>query len=69
MNKAWLAVSDCLTKGVRVEVHGDPGLAFDGDVIGLGGKDDPTPLADGIRLQYRGWLLEDHGFVVFWWKK
>jgi len=63
-----LSTMDSLTKGLRVEVHG-AGLAFDGDVIGLGERDDPTPLPDGIRLHYPGWLLEDHGYVVFWHPK
>lgn len=58
------------TKGLRVEVnlHSDLEFTLDGDVMGLA-KEEPSTLPNGIRLVCKGWLLEEHGYIVFWWRK
>jgi hypothetical protein len=61
-----------LTHGGRLHVSVDgasAGLKFDGDAIGFGRGDQVQYLSHGIQLAYPGWLLEDHGFVVWWWRE
>ena len=55
---------------VRVNVLGGPPLSFSGGVFGLASTvPDPEMTEDGIRLKYDGWMLEDHGYYVWWWNR
>lgn len=54
---------------VRVNVSGGSPFNFSGGVFGLGDSPNPEPIEDGIRLKYNGWMLEDHGYYVWWWKE
>jgi len=45
-------------------------LKFDGNVIGGLGSAPPryTHMPNGMTFHYDGWLLEDHGYFMWWWK-
>jgi len=56
----------------HIYVKGDTEeLSFDGRVTGGLGLETPhtTYLPNGIAFRYDGWLLADHGYFVWWWKK
>jgi hypothetical protein len=61
-----------LTHKVTVNMHykgAGPPLTFYGDIFGVSGEGkhvDPLGGA-GLILSLPGWLLEDHGFFVWWW--
>jgi len=64
-----LETMGCLTRGLDVRVKMlAPGYRFEGEVFGLGADAEADVTASGLWLKYNGWLLEDHGYVVFWWR-
>lgn len=44
-------------------------LIFDADVIGLAPGETIEPTESGIFLHYPGWLLEDQGYMIWWWQQ
>jgi len=43
-------------------------FVLDGDVIGLGGKATKRGDKNWIALEYKGWLFENHGYIISWWE-
>jgi hypothetical protein len=43
-------------------------LAFDGDWFGVSGVGEKRYFPNGIELTYSGWLLENHGYFIWWWR-
>lgn len=59
-----------MTDGARVHLSAtgtDGRIVFDGDMIGFGGTKNIEYLANGLELEYGGWLFEDHGYIIWWW--
>lgn len=59
------------TKNVDVTLFqygSGPRLVFDGDVIAIGAKGPAERQRGRIRLDYKGWLFESHGYFIWWWE-
>ena len=59
-----------LTRNLKVDVIRSgpgPNLRFYGKMVASGSERHTRHLPNGINLEFRGWLFEDHGYYVWWW--
>ncbi len=42
-------------------------LVFEGSIVAIESTPEPSWQPNGIHLEYPGWLLEGHGYFVWWW--
>jgi hypothetical protein len=59
------------TKGLDVEVRmigPGPNLVFEAGVIASGESEEITHIPGGLKVGFSEWLLENHGYFLWWWE-
>lgn len=75
ISESWImSRMNTLTHGIHIAVNvSDPSdvLEFEGEIIGVRGPDLPRKdhREGGYSLGYDGWLLPDHGYFLWWWRR